>query len=104
MPTYDYKCLDCGHRFEAFQSMTDEPLTACDECGGQVKRLIGSGAGIIFKGSGFYETDYKKKSGSPTASASSTNDESKEAKSAETSAAKPAEKTESTKKPAETAA
>lgn len=59
MPTYDYKCLDCEHRFEAFQSMTDEPLGACPVCGGKVKRLIGSGAGIIFRGSGFYCTDYR---------------------------------------------
>lgn len=70
MPTYDYKCLECGRRFEVFQSMTDEPIANCDECGGAVKRLIGSGAGIIFKGSGFYETDYKKKD-QPTTSSKS---------------------------------
>ncbi len=60
MPTYEYKCLECGIHFERFQSMTDEPVKTCPECGGKVKRLIGAGAGIIFKGSGFYETDYKK--------------------------------------------
>ena len=59
MPTYEYKCQECGHVFDAFQSMTDAPLTECVECGGSVKRLIGAGAGIIFKGSGFYCTDYK---------------------------------------------
>ncbi len=59
MPTYDYKCGKCDHLFEVFQSMTDEPLKDCPECDGEVKRLIGSGAGIIFKGSGFYQTDYK---------------------------------------------
>lgn len=59
MPTYDYKCEKCDHRFEHFQSMTDDPLTACPVCDGTVKRLIGAGAGIIFKGSGFYCTDYK---------------------------------------------
>lgn len=61
MPTYDYECTKCGHRFEAFQSMSDEPLTKCPECRGKVKRLIGAGAGPIFKGSGFYITDYRSK-------------------------------------------
>ena len=62
MPTYEYKCLDCGKRFEVFQKMTDEPLTECDACKGRLKRLIGAGAGIIFKGSGFYCTDYRSDS------------------------------------------
>ena len=57
MPTYDYECTDCGHTFEYFQSMSDDPLSVCPECGGKVKRLIGGGLGIIFKGSGFYVTD-----------------------------------------------
>ncbi len=61
MPTYDYECTGCGHRFEAFQKMTDAPLTQCPSCKGDVRRLIGSGMGLIFKGSGFYSTDYKKK-------------------------------------------
>ena len=61
MPTYEYQCQKCGHVFEAFQSITDEPLKECPVCKGPVKRLISSGAGLIFKGSGFYETDYKKK-------------------------------------------
>ena len=59
MPTYDYKCLECGHTFELFQSMSSEPVKTCPECGGEVKRLIGPGAGPIFKGTGFYQTDYK---------------------------------------------
>jgi len=59
MPTYEYECQRCGHVFERFQSMKDEPLKRCPECRGKVKRLIGAGAGIIFKGSGFYETDYR---------------------------------------------
>jgi putative FmdB family regulatory protein len=59
MPTYEYECRRCGHAFEAFQSMTDKPLRTCPECGGRVRRLIGAGAGIIFKGSGFYATDYR---------------------------------------------
>ncbi len=61
MPTYEYECTKCGIHFEQFQSMVDEPLKTCPECQGAVHRLIGMGAGIIFKGSGFYETDYKKK-------------------------------------------
>lgn len=63
MPTYDYKCNNCGYQFEAFQKMTDKPLTQCPECEGTIKRLIGSGAGPIFKGTGFYQTDYKKNGG-----------------------------------------
>ncbi len=62
MPTYDYRCVSCGHQFEAFQSMRDEPLKVCPECGGRIERLISGGTGLIFKGSGFYETDYKRKS------------------------------------------
>lgn len=62
MPTYDYKCLKCDKRFEIFQSMKDEPLKNCPDCGGEIKRLIGSGAGTIFKGTGFYHTDYKNSS------------------------------------------
>ena len=59
MPTYEYKCSQCGHRFEAFQSITADPLTDCPRCHGPVRRLISSGGGIIFKGSGFYTTDYR---------------------------------------------
>ena len=63
MPTYDYACSDCGHRFEKFHSMTAEPLRQCPECkNDSLERLIGPGAGIIFKGSGFYETDYRTSS------------------------------------------
>jgi len=70
MPTYDYECRKCGHRFEFFQSITAEPLKKCPECGKRtLRRLIGAGAGIIFKGSGFYVTDYKQSS-SPGAKSS----------------------------------
>ncbi|MEN8150162.1 MAG: zinc ribbon domain-containing protein [Planctomycetota bacterium] len=63
MPTYDYKCTGCGHEFELFQKMSDGAKRKCPECGKlSLKRLMGIGAGIIFKGSGFYETDYKRKS------------------------------------------
>ena len=63
MPTYQYECAACDHQFEILQSMTDNRLSKCPKCGkNKLERLIGSGSGIIFKGSGFYETDYKKKS------------------------------------------
>ena len=64
MPTYEYACSKCGHGFEQFQSMRDEPLKKCPQCNKSgVKRLVGGGAGLIFKGTGFYITDYKNKSG-----------------------------------------
>ncbi|NQU04829.1 MAG: zinc ribbon domain-containing protein [Calditrichaeota bacterium] len=61
MPTYEYKCLDCNHKVEYFQWMTEEPRTKCPRCNGRLVRLVSSGAGLIFKGTGFYITDYKKK-------------------------------------------
>ena len=61
MPTYEYHCNGCGFEFEEFQSIAAEPLHICPRCGGSVRRLISGGGGIIFKGSGFYETDYKHK-------------------------------------------
>lgn len=62
MPTYQYVCNDCGHQFEEFQSISELPLTACPECKGHVERVISGGAGFLFKGSGFYITDYRSKS------------------------------------------
>ena len=59
MPTYEYECKACKHRFEARQKMTDPPLKACVKCGGKVRKLVSAGAGLIFKGSGFYITDYR---------------------------------------------
>jgi len=59
MPTYTYQCADCEHSYDAFQSMKADPDTVCPECNGKVERLIGAGAGIVFKGSGFYVTDYR---------------------------------------------
>ncbi len=61
MPTYDYICMDCDYKFEHFQSMSDEPIRVCPNCSGRVRRLIGGGTGLIFKGSGYYLTDYKKR-------------------------------------------
>ena len=64
MPTYEYACPKCGHQFEQFQSMRDAPLATCPKCKKKgLKRLVGGGAGLIFKGSGFYITDYKKSGG-----------------------------------------
>ena len=54
MPTYGYECKSCGHTFDAFQSMADEPLKTCPECGKAIRRLINGGTGVIFKGGGFY--------------------------------------------------
>jgi len=91
MPTYEYACNDCGHRFERFQSITEEPVETCPECNGSVKRLISGGAGIIFKGSGFYITDYRSESykaaekkekteSSPSSSSSSDSSKSSDSK------------------------
>lgn len=66
MPTYEYACDSCGHRFEAFQGMNDKPLSCCPECGETVRRVLGAGGAVIFKGSGFHTTDYRRGSGSPT--------------------------------------
>ncbi len=64
MPNYDYQCQECGHTFEVFQKMSDAKLEHCpqEDCNGKVKRLLGTGAGLIFKGSGFYQTDYRSES------------------------------------------
>ena len=63
MPTYEYECEGCGHRFDEFQSFKDEPLKKCPACGKDtLRRLFGTGAAILFKGSGFYETDYRSES------------------------------------------
>jgi len=62
MPTYEYECLKCGGHFELFQKITDEPRKRCPDCRGAVRRKIGAGAGLLFKGSGFYSTDYRSES------------------------------------------
>lgn len=69
MPTYDYECSACGHAFEEFQSISEKHLKKCPKCGkSSLHRLLGAGSGVIFKGSGFYETDYKNKSSSSKSS------------------------------------
>jgi len=68
MPTYDYECSACGDQFEVFQKISDAPLSDCPRCkaSGTVRRLMSAGSGFIFKGSGFYSTDYKKSKPAPT--------------------------------------
>lgn len=110
MPTYDYQCDACGHAFEEFQSMSAKPLKKCPACGkNKLQRLIGIGAGVIFKGSGFYETDYRsdsykqaaKKDQEASSGGSATASEGKQDAAASTSsgssdaATKPAAKTSS---------
>lgn len=92
MPTYEYACQKCGHEFEQFQSMRDAALTKCPKCKkAALKRLVGGGAGLIFKGTGFYITDYKNKSGGEAKGGDSKPAESKPAAPAKTPA--PAAKT-----------
>ncbi len=62
MPTYQYRCLDCGDEFEEYQSILDPPLKTCKKCNGKLQRLISGGAGFLFKGSGFYITDHRSSS------------------------------------------
>jgi len=78
MPTYDYLCDACGHKFELFQSINDPVQRKCPECGKmKLRRLFGTGAAIMFKGSGFYQTDYRSESYRKAASADSSSAESK---------------------------
>ncbi len=62
MPTYEYLCGSCQHKFEEFQRISEPPLKICPSCGGKVERLLSGGAGLLFKGSGFYKTDYRSDS------------------------------------------
>lgn len=92
MPTYEYKCDDCEHQFEEFQSISAKPLKKCPECGKpRLKRLIGTGAGIIFRGSGFYETDYRSDSYKEAAKKDSESSKPAESKSESKSDSKPAD-------------
>lgn len=79
MPTYEYKCKACGFRFEKFQSIKDEALQICPSCGGELQRLLSGGVGLIFKGSGFYITDYSRKNSVSNGTSSSTKSSGSEA-------------------------
>lgn len=70
MPTYAYECEKCQYQFELFQKITDEPRKRCPKCRGKVRRLISGGTGLIFKGSGFFITDYKRNNNKSSASKS----------------------------------
>src|SRR5262245_12747400 len=94
MPTYDYECDSCDHRFDAFQAISDDPLKKCPKCGKKkLRRLFGAGAGLIFKGSGFYLTDYRSDSYKQAAAADkpATPDAGGGSESSGKSTAKPAE-------------
>ena len=100
MPTYDYKCGNCQHEFEKFQSITAKPIRKCPECGKlRVQRLIGAGAGIIFKGSGFYQTDYRsegyKKAAESEKKSSTDKDTTKKKTETKAKDSKPSEKPKS---------
>lgn len=97
MPTYEYRCPECGTDFEKFQKMSDEPVAECPSCGAAAQRRLSGGAGLLFKGSGFYITDYArgegyKKAAEADKGGSSSSDTKSEAKPAES---KPAAKSES---------
>lgn len=97
MPTYDYRCNACGHEFELFQPMSEKPKKTCPSCKkAKLERLIGTGAAVLFKGSGFYETDYRSSSYKKAAEADKPL--SGEAKGDKSPEAKPAAKPEQTGK------
>jgi len=91
MPTYTYKCRKCSNTVDVFHAISAKPRVSCPKCGASCKRMIGTGAGIIFKGSGFYETDYKK-SGAKGRTADSSAATKSESKSEPKKDAKPAKK------------
>ena len=87
MPTYEYRCSECGNLFETFQRIEDEPLTVCERCGGRLRKVFHP-AGIVFKGSGFYATDSRSKSKKSKESGESKADKKTETKSTEKPEAK----------------
>ncbi len=108
MPTYEYLCKTCSHRFETWQKMTDEPLTTCPECGAHIRRVLFP-TGVVFKGSGFYKTDHRdsasaaasaKDDGQPTEGAKTEAPAASESKTAESSASSTADTTTSGSKTA----
>ncbi|GAC1630786.1 MAG: zinc ribbon domain-containing protein [Ktedonobacteraceae bacterium] len=107
MPTYEYLCKTCGHRFETWQKMIDEPLTTCPDCGAQIRRVLFP-AGVVFKGSGFYKTDHRDnaslassaKDDPTTATSESGKTETKVASESNGSSSKPAESSSTPSTPA----
>ena len=97
MPTYEYRCKQCGHEFEMFQSMTADPVSKCSQCEGIVERVISGGTGLIFKGSGFYITDYRNGAKS-AASGESTSTSKKETSSEKAEKKNGESKTKTTEK------
>lgn len=77
MPTYEYRCTDCGNGFEKFQRMSEEPMAECPKCGARAERRLSGGAGLLFKGSGFYITDYRSDSYKQAAKSDNGGSESK---------------------------
>lgn len=96
MPTYEYECTKCGEQFDYLQSIKEAPKVECEKCGGALTKLLSAGTGLIFKGSGFYITDYKTKSGGEASSAGS-GDKSGGAKEGSGSESKSGTSTESSK-------
>ena len=91
MPTYDYRCDECEHTFEYYQPITSKPLRRCPKCGrNRVTRLIGTGGGVIFKGSGFYQTDYRSADYHKSVKAESSSGNSSNADNAKTGSTEPA--------------
>jgi putative FmdB family regulatory protein len=101
MPTYEYRCPECGTDFEKFQKMSDEPVAECPACGAAAQRRLSAGAGLLFKGSGFYITDYRGEGYKKAAQAEGGGSPSSESKSDARPAAeaRPAPKSESKPKP-----
>lgn len=100
MPTYEYECKACEHRFEEFQSMTAKPLRTCPECKKKsLERLIGIGGGVLFKGGGFYETDYRSESYTKAAEAEKKSTEPKTEAKSDPSSAPSAKPEKAEKKP-----
>ena len=101
MPTYGYRCPKCGHEYDKFQKITDNTRAKCPKCGTRGERLISGGSGVLFKGTGFYETDYKragKKSGDEGGKSEASKSETKTEKPAEKSSEKSTTSSEKSKK------
>jgi putative FmdB family regulatory protein len=100
MPIYEYQCQNCGHLFDELQTMSEVPLVKCPNCGkDELKKLIGTGAGLVFKGSGFYQTDYKNAASKPAQAGKPGKSESSTGEKTETKSSSGETKSESKSKP-----